>query len=271
MRRELERRGDPAEAGKVVRSATAPSVPGSSARRDSGWSVSCAPRTGRAAHPCWMHSSARAFSAWRRPGRFPGMHSPSIRAGVWADGYLPSLQAAGFRSSHDTCSHGTWTTSSFAHVLEQPLILYCHHSDLRDALHPFRAGCGEGSRDGDVRWGTLASITRKNAVCTVRDGVATVAVYSRHLGVSLRPRASSIRVARRHPSSVAVYPAAHRRRRQHATTCLPPAMVATQLRHGFRRRRGPAPNPDLRGRAHGRRRGSATGVRRKLGRSPAGR
>ncbi len=81
----------------------------------------------------------------------------------------------------------------FRAFLEQPLVLYCHHSDLRDALHPFHAAVARAREIGDVRWGSLASITRKNAVCAVHDGVATVAVYSRDLRIP-RPRASSIRI-----------------------------------------------------------------------------
>jgi len=81
----------------------------------------------------------------------------------------------------------------FRAFLDQPLILYCHHSDLRDTLHAVHAAVVRAAEIGDVRWGSLASITRRNAVCRVRDGVATVAVYSRDLRIP-RPRASSIRI-----------------------------------------------------------------------------
>jgi len=81
----------------------------------------------------------------------------------------------------------------FRAFLGQPLILYCHHDDLRDGLDPFRTAAARAAQLGDVRWGSLASITRGNALLCERDGVATVTLYSRDLRIP-RPRASVVRI-----------------------------------------------------------------------------
>jgi hypothetical protein len=81
----------------------------------------------------------------------------------------------------------------FRALLGQPLILYCHQADLRDGLEPFRAAAARAAELGDVRWMSLASITRASAACHVQDGVATVTPYSRDVRLR-RPAARTLRL-----------------------------------------------------------------------------
>jgi hypothetical protein len=81
----------------------------------------------------------------------------------------------------------------FRAFLGQPLILYCHHADLRGGLEPFRAAAARAADLGDVRWTSLGSIAGRNALCGERDGVATLRVYSRDLRLP-RPAAGIVRV-----------------------------------------------------------------------------
>lgn len=82
---------------------------------------------------------------------------------------------------------------AFRAFLGQPLILYGHQSDLRHGLEPFRTAAALIAALGDVRWMSLASITRGNATCRTEDGAATVTPYSRDLRIA-RPSAGAIRV-----------------------------------------------------------------------------
>ncbi|MGZ4264268.1 MAG: hypothetical protein ACXVHB_12005 [Solirubrobacteraceae bacterium] len=81
----------------------------------------------------------------------------------------------------------------FRAFLGQPLILYCHHADLRGGLEPFQAAAARAAELGDVRWMSLGSIAATNALCHEQDGVATVRVYSRDLRLP-RPAAGIVRV-----------------------------------------------------------------------------
>lgn len=109
-------------------------------------------------------------------------------------GWLPAqLAAGGFpvlpryplsRSSDDLV---------FRAFLGQPLILYCHHADLRGGLEPFRAAAARAAELGDVRWMSLGSIAERNALCREENGVATLRVYSRDLRLP-RPAAGIVRV-----------------------------------------------------------------------------
>jgi hypothetical protein len=81
----------------------------------------------------------------------------------------------------------------FRAVLGQPLILYCHHADLRSGLDPLRAAAARVAELGDVRWMSLASITRGSALCREQDGVATVTLYSRDVRIP-RPAVPTVRV-----------------------------------------------------------------------------
>lgn len=85
----------------------------------------------------------------------------------------------------------------FRAFLEQPLIVYCHHADVRDGLDPFRAVAARVAQLGEVSWMSLASITRRNAVWRECDGAGTVTLYSRDLRLpSLRAAAVHIEVPR---------------------------------------------------------------------------
>jgi hypothetical protein len=81
----------------------------------------------------------------------------------------------------------------FRAFLGQPLILYCHHSDLRNGLEPFREAAARISELGNVNWVSLASITRENAVYAEHDGFATLTLYSREVRLA-RPPAPRVRV-----------------------------------------------------------------------------
>jgi hypothetical protein len=71
----------------------------------------------------------------------------------------------------------------FRAFLDQPLILYCHHADLRYGLAPLRSAAARLAELGDVCWMSLASILRANAVAYVDGGVAMVRPYSRDLRI----------------------------------------------------------------------------------------
>jgi hypothetical protein len=81
----------------------------------------------------------------------------------------------------------------FRAMLGLPLIVYCHHTDLRNGLEPFRRAAAQVASLGEVTWSSLASITRGNARWHERDGVATVTLYSRDVRIP-RPAAPVLRV-----------------------------------------------------------------------------
>jgi hypothetical protein len=81
----------------------------------------------------------------------------------------------------------------FRAFLGQPLILYLHHADLRDGLEPLRAAARRVQDLGEARWMSLASITRRNAVCREHDGVATATLYARDVRLP-RPAATRVRL-----------------------------------------------------------------------------
>lgn len=81
----------------------------------------------------------------------------------------------------------------FRALLGQPLILYCHHDDLRTGAEPLRAAATRIAELGDVEWMSLASISKRNALCREQDDVATVTVYSRDVHIP-RPTAATVRV-----------------------------------------------------------------------------
>ena len=85
----------------------------------------------------------------------------------------------------------------FRAFLRQPLVLYGHHGDLRDGLEPVRTAAARAAELGDVRWMSLASITRRNATCSERSGVAAVTLYSRDVRIpDLRAPAVHVDVPR---------------------------------------------------------------------------
>jgi hypothetical protein len=81
----------------------------------------------------------------------------------------------------------------FRALLGQPLILYFHHGDLRNGLDQLRAAAARVAGLGDVKWMSLASISRGNALCREEDGIATVTLYSRDVRIP-RPAAPTVRV-----------------------------------------------------------------------------
>ncbi|HEY2789150.1 MAG TPA: hypothetical protein VGI72_06800 [Gaiellales bacterium] len=81
----------------------------------------------------------------------------------------------------------------FRAFLDQPLIVYCHHDDLRHGLAPLRAAAARAAELGDVRWMSLASIARASAACRDEGAVATVTPYSRDLRIR-RPAAPTIEI-----------------------------------------------------------------------------
>ncbi len=81
----------------------------------------------------------------------------------------------------------------FRAILELPIVLYCHHTDLRAGLEPFRTAAARVADLGDVEWTSLAAIARRNVVVCEQDGRATVTVYSRDARLR-RPRAPAIHI-----------------------------------------------------------------------------
>jgi hypothetical protein len=192
VRRELERPRSPAAADRIVRSATS---------RVARFERTAGLRVERMMCPPHGACGAPMLGALFRAGFLGLAASRPFPWDAFSDharwrlgGWLPAQLAGG---GLPVVSRYLLTRNLddlvFRAFLDQPLVLYCHHSDLRDALAPFHAAVARAAAIGDVRWGSLASITRRNAVCTVRDGVATVAAYSRDLRIP-RPDASRIRV-----------------------------------------------------------------------------
>lgn len=81
----------------------------------------------------------------------------------------------------------------FRALLGQPLVLYGHHSDLRDGLEPLRAAAARAAALGEVEWTSLAALARANAVVRERDGDAVVTLYSRDVRLP-RPHGDRVRV-----------------------------------------------------------------------------
>jgi hypothetical protein len=192
VRRELEGPASPAAADRIVRSATA---------RVARFERTAGLRVERIMCPPHGACGAPMLGALFRGGFLGLAASRPFPWDAFADharwrlgGWLPAQLAGG---GLPVVSRYLLTRNLddlvFRAFLDQPLILYCHHSDLRDGLAPFHAAVARAAGIGNVRWVSLASITRRNAVCTVRGGVAAVAVYSRDLRIP-RPRASTIRL-----------------------------------------------------------------------------
>jgi hypothetical protein len=146
----------------------------------------CGPETLAALFSCGFHGIAAS-----RPFPWAGFTGQrQWRLGGWlpaqlAGGGLPVLPRYAVSRNKDDLV--------FRAFLEQPLILYCHHVDLRDGLEPFRAAAARAAELGEVRWTSLGSIAAKNAVWREQDGVATLRVYSRDLRLR-RPAAGVVRV-----------------------------------------------------------------------------
>jgi hypothetical protein len=81
----------------------------------------------------------------------------------------------------------------FRAFLGQPLILYCHHDDLREGFGPFHTAVDRVAELGGAHWQSLASIAGSNAVVRESGETATITVYSRDARIR-RPNASLVRV-----------------------------------------------------------------------------
>jgi hypothetical protein len=192
VRRELERVGSPAEADVVLRSATARVARFERAAGLRVERVMCPPH-GACGAPMLGALFRSGFLGLAASRPFP-WDTFSDHARWRLGGWLPAQLAGGglpVVSRYLLTRH--LDDLVFRAFLGQPLILYCHHGDLGDTFRPFHAAVARAAGIGEVRWRSLASITRRNALCTVRDGVATVVLYSRDLCIP-RPPSSSLRV-----------------------------------------------------------------------------
>jgi len=192
VHRELERRRSAAAAERMIMSAAA-----RVARFESRAGIridrvmcpphgGCSERTMEALFRCGFLGLAAArpfpweeFSdhvAWRLGGWLPAQ---------LAGGGLPVLPRYPLEQSLDDL-----VLRAF---LGQPLIVYCHHGDLRHGLAPLHAAATRVAELGDVHWMSLASIARASATCRMKDGVATVTPYSRDLRIR-RPAARAIEI-----------------------------------------------------------------------------
>jgi len=81
----------------------------------------------------------------------------------------------------------------FRAFLGQPLILYCHHDDLREGFDSFHAAVARVADLGGARWESLASIAASNANVRLAGNAATVTLYSCDVCIP-RPAAPVVRV-----------------------------------------------------------------------------
>ena len=176
VHRELERERGPAAAERMIRVAAA---------RVARFEARAGVRIDRVMCPPHGGCSAETLTALHRCG-FLGLAASrpfpwdtfadqrSWRLGGWlpaqlAGGGIPVLSRYHLGRSLDDLVFRAW--------LGQPLIVYCHHTDLRDGLGPLRAATARAAALGEVRFGPLAVIARGNAACRVRDGVAAWTLY----------------------------------------------------------------------------------------------
>jgi hypothetical protein len=69
--------------------------------------------------------------------------------------------------------------------LDQPLVIYGHHQDLRDGLDRLAEVEAVVHRLGDVRWTAMADIAHSNCALRVDGGVATIRPFSRRVRITL--------------------------------------------------------------------------------------
>jgi hypothetical protein len=81
----------------------------------------------------------------------------------------------------------------FRAFLDQPLIVYCHHTDLREGFGSIHSAVARVAELGEVRWTSLRSIARTNALIDSDGAVTTVEVYSRDLRIRC-PETDSFRI-----------------------------------------------------------------------------
>jgi hypothetical protein len=82
----------------------------------------------------------------------------------------------------------------FRAFLDQPLIAYCHHTALREGFDSIHSAVARVAELGEVRWMSLGSIARTNALIDSDGAVTTVEIYSRDLHIP-RPATDSLRIA----------------------------------------------------------------------------
>jgi hypothetical protein len=73
----------------------------------------------------------------------------------------------------------------FRALLGQPLILYGHHGDFADGLDLFAEAAGYVNGLGDVRWGPLGEIARRNYSTRQVGEVLHVGMYARRIAVDV--------------------------------------------------------------------------------------
>ncbi len=73
----------------------------------------------------------------------------------------------------------------FRALLGQPLILYGHHGDFADGLDLFAEAAGYVNGLGDVRWGPLGEVARRNYSTRRVDEVLYVGMYARRIAVEV--------------------------------------------------------------------------------------
>lgn len=73
----------------------------------------------------------------------------------------------------------------FRALLGQPLILYGHHGDFADGLDLFAEAAGYVNGLGDVRWGPLGEIARRNYSTRRVGEVLHVGMYARRIAVEV--------------------------------------------------------------------------------------
>lgn len=73
----------------------------------------------------------------------------------------------------------------FRALLGQPLILYGHHGDFADGLDLFAEAAGYINGLGDVRWGPLGELARRNYITRQVGDVLHVGMYARRIAVEV--------------------------------------------------------------------------------------
>ncbi len=192
VQRELERPRSVPEAESLVASAAA-RVAGFERRAGLGVDrVMCPPHgaCGEAALAALFRGGFLALAA-SRPFPWAGFADHrNRRLGGWvpaqlAGGGLPVIPRYSLSNDLDDLV--------FRALLGLPLVMYCHHTDLRGGLEPFRQAAQRVAALGDVTWSSLGSIARTNALWRERDGVATVTLYGRDVRIP-RPAANMLRI-----------------------------------------------------------------------------
>jgi hypothetical protein len=182
VRRELERRRSVTEAERMIRSAAA------RVRRFEERAgiridrVMCPPHGG-CSNASLIALSRYGFLglAASRPFPWDGF---SGHRGWRLGGWLPAqLTAGGFPVIPRLPLGGNMDDLVFRAMLGLPLIIYCHHTDLKGGLEPFRAAADRVAALGEVEWTSLASVTRGNVLRREQDGMATVTLYARDVRI----------------------------------------------------------------------------------------